>query len=135
MHRHRARIHQQKTAGAVGVLSFAGLEASLTNQGGLLVAKGPGNRNTVDRRELFGAVDLAAGTNLRKHRFGNSKRAQNVLVPREDSEIQQLRAARVRYIGDVDPSFGPASQLPEQKCIDVAEKDAAGFRLRSNTWN
>ena len=53
-------VHQQEAAGAVGVLCFTWFEAGLADQGGLLIAKIAGDRDSVNRRQSRRAVDFAA---------------------------------------------------------------------------
>ena len=52
----RARVHEHEAPGAVGVLGHPGAEASLAEQGGLLVARDPRDGHAAQRRD---PLDLA----------------------------------------------------------------------------
>ena len=44
-------------------------------------------------------------------------------------EIHQLRAAGIGHVGYVDAAIRSTSEVPDQKSIDVAKQQIAGFRL------
>jgi hypothetical protein len=50
-------------------------------------------------------------------------------MPVERLEVHQHRAARVGDVGRVDPSVGPAGEVPQHPGVHVAEHQLTGFRL------
>src|ERR1700678_2319357 len=127
MHRMSAGVHQEEASRAVGILGFSRLEAGLAEERRLLIAEDSRDGNILDRWKFRGPVNLAARTNLREHAPGNSVGGQNVLVPSECFEIQQLRPACVCHVGDVDAALSAPSQLPDKICIHISEEHLAGF--------
>ena len=75
-----AGVHQQETAGAVGVFGLAGREAGLAEQSGLLVAgdAGDGDLRTL---EFYRAVDPAGVPHLGQHGHGDAQAAADMGVP------------------------------------------------------
>src|SRR6476620_1776954 len=72
--------------------------------------------------------------NSRKHRLRNSKHVENLLVPGQGLEIHQLSTAGIGDIGDVNATQAAASQLPNQKRIDVAKNNVARLGLFASTF-
>src|SRR5271156_4327406 len=127
MHRMSAGVHQEKASRAVGILGFAGLEAGLAEKRRLLIAEYSRNWNILDSRKFGASIYLAAGTNLREHVLRNSEGAQDVVVPRESLEVEQLRAACVGHVGDVHAPLRSAGQPPDEIGVHVSEEHLAGF--------
>ena len=73
-------VHQQKAAGAVGVLGLAGGKAGLAEEGGLLVA-GDARNGHLHPLEVYRAVDLAAAHHLGQHGHGDVQGVTDALVP------------------------------------------------------
>src|SRR5271156_132455 len=122
-----AGVHQEETPGAVGILGFAGLEAGLAEKRGLLIAEYSRDWNILDSRKFGASIYLAAGTNLREHVLRNSEGSEYVVVPRESFEVEQLRAACVGYVGDVDAALRAAGEFPDEIGVHVSEEHLAGF--------
>ena len=73
----RAGVHQQKAAGAVGVLGHAGLETGLAEQGALLVAGDAANQDRLTQQfGLHVAVVGARRLDLGHERHGNVQQVQ-----------------------------------------------------------
>ena len=120
-----AGVHQQKTAGAVGIFHFAGLETRLADQRRLLIAQNPGDGHAFDFIQRGFAVNFAAGANFRQHRARNFKCGQQLRIPIERLQIEQLRAAGVGYVRDVHSARRPAGKIPHQKRIDISKQKVA----------
>ena len=73
-------IHQQEAAGAVCIFRHPLAQAGLAKQRRLLVSGDPGDGNLY-AADVIGAVNLAAGTDLRQHGFGNLQPFQNLIIP------------------------------------------------------
>ncbi len=123
--RRAARIHQEETARAVGILGHAGRKASLAEGGRLLVAghrrDGHGAAEPLVARA---AVDLARPADLRQHGPGHAEDPQQFVVPIQGVNIVEQRAAGVAVVGHVDAAAG---QSPEEPRIDRAEEHLAPF--------
>jgi len=117
LHRHFAHVHQQETAGAVGVLGLADLEAGLADERGLLVTEDARDRHSLHGFQVRLAVRLARRPDCGQHGAGDAERAEQVRVPVELLQVHQLSAAGVGAVGDVEP----AGQMPDQKGVDGAE--------------
>src|SRR3954470_17321940 len=72
--------------------------------------------------------------NSRKHRLGDSKHIENLLIPGQGLEIHELSAAGIADIGDVNTTQAAAGQLPNQKRIDVAKNHVAHLGLFSSAF-
>src|SRR6267378_171611 len=131
----RAGIHKKKTTSAVSVLGFALLKASLSHQGGLLVAQDPGNRHSLHGAEEGGCMDLAAGADARQHGFGDAKDLEQFRVPGECLQIHELGAAGVGNIGDVNAAFWTTGQSPHEKTVKVAEERITRLSLLADSGN
>ena len=76
------RVHQQETAGPVGVLRLARGDAALTEERRLLVAGDTRDGNLgPEPFRIREAEDAAAVANLRQHRPGNLQGVQQEIVP------------------------------------------------------
>src|SRR5271163_874401 len=122
-----AGVHQKEAPGSVGILGFAGSEAGLAEKRRLLIAEDSCDWNILDRWNLCGPINFATGTNLREHVLRNSEGVEYVVVPRESFEIEQLRAACVCHVGDVDAALTAAGELPNEILVHVPEQHLAGF--------
>ncbi len=76
-----AGIHQQKAAGAIGILGFARMEAGLAKERGLLVAEDSGDFYTGNAIEFGFAINFAAGNDARKDGGRNIERGKNFSDP------------------------------------------------------
>ena len=83
MHDLAARVHQQKTAGAIRVLGLAGAEAGLAHQRRLLIAQNARDGNAPHGFESGLAVRLAARRDARQNAPRDAERAQQFRVPIE----------------------------------------------------
>ena len=120
-----AGVHQQETAGAVGVLRITGGKTGLPEQRGLLVACDARNGYlTAGQRHM--AVHLARGAHARQHGAGNIERIEQGVVPVEAVNVEYHRACGVGRIRDVDLA---ARQLPHEPRIHRAEQNLAARGL------
>jgi len=103
-----ARIHQQKAAGAICILGFAGREASLSHQRRLLVAQNSRDRHILHRIKFCDSVCLAAGSDRWKNISRYSVAIENLRVPLERREVHQLRSARIGHVRRVNAAARPA---------------------------
>ena len=124
MGRDIAGIHQQKTAGAIGVFAVPWVKASLAKQSGLLIPGYAGHRN-LPPAGLRHAKKAAAAADLRQNLPGDIQRPQQILVPIQSVNIKQHCARRVGIIRLVD---GAAGELPQQPGIHCAKKQPALVR-------
>ena len=119
------RVHQQETAGAVGVFGLPRGEAALAEQGGLLVPGHPGDGD-LRPQQIGGPIDLAGVPHLGQHFRGDAQFGTDVLVPAQPPDIKEHGAAGVGHVGDVDR---PAGELPHQPGVHRAEEQLAPLRL------
>ena len=112
-----AGVHQQKAAGAIGVLCLPFLEAALTKQRRLLVACNSCNR---DIFPLDGgiAVYLAAVAHLRQHTARNIQHLQQLFIPVEGVDVVQHGAGSIGVVGHMDLAAG---QFPNQPAVHRSE--------------
>ena len=120
-----AYVHQGEAAGAVGVFGFAGGEAGLSEQGGLLVAGGSAHGHARQSFQtgdagLHRAVDHAVGHGRGEHGGGDAENAAELLVPAEAVDVEEHGAAGVGVVGDVD-----AGETPDEPAFHRAEEDLA----------
>ena len=126
-HRLFAHVHQGEAAGAVGVLGFAGSEAGLAEQGGLLIARRAADRDArqgLQPRDtgLHRAVDGAVGHGLRQHGRRAPQNAAQLLIPGQAVDIKKHGAAGIGVVGDM-----PAGELPDQPALHGTEQHLAPF--------
>ena len=122
-----AGVHQHKAAGAEGVLGRAGGPAGLAEQGGLLVARRPGDLDAAAKVHGVGIfIKAAGGHGLRQHTPGDIQHPQDLVVPVKGVDVEQHGAAGVGIIGDVDLAAG---QFPDQPGLHRAEQQLAGLGL------
>src|SRR5271165_6129124 len=123
--RRAAGVHEQKTAGAIGVLRLTRREAGLAEERRLLIAERAGERDARQRRGA-GAVELARRANLRQAPARNVEEAKQLLVPIQRLEIHEQRARRIGRVGEM-----PASrELPDEPGVDRPEQDGAALCAR-----
>ena len=126
-----AGVHQQEAARAVGVLHLPRLEAALSEQRALLVARRARNGYLpAVQRKFAAAVYAARGLHLREHALGNVQQPEQFLVPAQLADVIEHRAACVGVVRHVD---APAGQLPDEPCVYRAEQQLTrlGARPRS----
>ena len=124
-----AGVHQQKTAGAVGVFHIAGLKAALPEQRGLLVACNTGHRH-VHALNVGVAVHLAGVLHAGQDAAGDVQRLEQGVVPVQRADVVQHGAAGVGAVGDVHLAAG---QLPDQPSVHRAEQKLPGLGLFPRT--
>eukprot|EP00166_Cyanidium_caldarium_P003869 ctg_3782.g611 len=108
-------VHHQETAGTVGTLGGAYMQARLAHHGGVLIAQHardgqpavPGAAGAAQ-----GAVHLGAAADARQTRLGNAERLQQLRVPALPLQIHQQRAAGVGHVGHVRALLGQSVQQP-----------------------
>src|SRR6267154_4728553 len=101
------------------------MKARLTDQRCLLIAQDSRDRNSGDHFESCFAVDFAARSYFRQHRAWNVKRGENLRIPIQSLQIQKLRAASVRHVGNVHAAFWSARQIPQKKGVNISEEQFA----------
>ena len=114
-----AGVHQQKAAGAIGILGFARRKAGLPEQSSLLVA-GHARNGHLHALDLCGAVDLAGRANLRQHGTRDVQSLEQRVIPVQPMDIVEHGAGGVGAVGGMDRAAG---QLPEQPAVHGAEED------------
>src|SRR5206468_561850 len=113
----------QEAAGAVGVLRLAGLEASLAEERGLLVADSGSDRQRAAEQRCFRFAEHAARWHdLRQHGARDVEQAKKFIVPIAGAQVEEQRAAGVARVGGMDAAAGEA---PDEECVDGAEEDLA----------
>ena len=129
----RADVGEHERAGAVGVLRHARLDARLSEQRRLLIARDPADRN----REPGGAIGAGNAEASARRRDRGEDRPRNVeeraqlVGPVAALDVVEHRAARVRRIGRVHAAVGAAGQVPEDPRVDGAEHEVGvGGRRR-----
>ena len=112
-----------EAARAVGVLGHAGLQAHLSEERGLLVARDARNGHFAEA-EGGGrdADDAARRFHGGEHRHGHAEECQQFLVPRQRVDVEQHRPRRVAHVGDV---FAPARELPHEPRVDGAKRQSS----------
>ena len=115
----RADVHEDETAGAVGVLGHTGGEAGLAEERTLLI--------TGDSRDRYSGGEFGAGggadASARRHHGGesptrNTDQFAELVAPRQLGDVEEHRATRVGRISGVNGTGGEAVHDP---CIDRAE--------------
>ena len=121
----RAGVHQQETAGAVGVLRFAGRKAGLTEQRRLLVACNAGNRDIAARQGNSNRKPRLRSTRAGSIARGMSSASSRVSSQSRRVNVEDHRACGIGRVRDVHLAAG---QLPHQPGIHRAEQDFARAR-------
>src|SRR5580704_13496096 len=132
MHRLSPGVHQQEASGAIGILGLSWVEAGLSNQRRLLISENSGDWDIPQRRPLRVAVDLTARADTGQHRVRNTKRVEEILVPRQGLEIHQLSPAGIGDVGDVNATLGATGKMPNQERIEIAKQNIPAFRQSTN---
>src|SRR5580704_2233384 len=115
-------IHQEKTAGAIGVLGFAWTEARLTDQRCLLVAENPGDCHIRNGTVGSCSEDFTAGSNLRQDEAGNLKCLKQFVIPVKRRQIHELGTACIGHVRRMNAVIRTARELPKQVRIDRAKQ-------------
>ncbi len=117
-----AHVHQHEAAGAVGVLGHPGGETGLSEQGRLLVAGDPADRDPGSqsrRPEGCGAEPPARRTDLGQGRHRHPQQLGQLSRPAQVLQIEQHRAGGVRRLGGV---HRPAGEVPQHPAVDRAQR-------------
>ena len=120
-----AGVHQQETAGAVGVFHVAGLKAALPEQRSLLVARNTGYRH-IHALNVGIAVYLAGVFHTGQDAAGDVQRLEQGVVPIQRADVVQHGAAGVGAVGNVHLAAG---QLPDQPSVHRTEQKLPCFGL------
>ena len=123
------RVLQHEASSAVGVLREAGLNATLTKQGRLLISGDAGERNSSRplNRSHF-AINLRCDERTRaSSRLGPENRSRSSRSRIAGVNIEEHGARGIASIGGVDLT---ACEAPEQPAVDGPESKLAGLRLR-----
>ena len=128
-HRLRAHVREQERPRPESVLRVARREACLAERRRLLVARDAGDRHgpTEDLRVCL-APRRRRRPHLRQHRPGDLEQAEQVVVPVERPQVQQLRPRGVRHVRRVYP---PAGQSPHEPGVHGSERELAPSRPRT----
>src|SRR5437763_918489 len=105
--------------------ALARAKARLAHQRCLLIAKYSREGNAGDGAESCFAIDFAARTNLWQHRARNVKRGEQLRIPIQGFQIQKLGTAGVCHIGYMHSAWRSARQIPQEKGVDIPEKQLA----------
>ena len=128
-----SRIQNHETARPVSCLDHADIRTKLSEQGGLLVARHTGHRNTgLENRRRSLAIDFAAAFHFGHHRGRNMEKLKQFIVPLLRMNIEQHCAGSIR---DVRNKFRPARQLPDQPGIDRSETELSTFSPLADTFH
>ena len=126
-----SRIHYGEAAGAVGVLGIPGMDASLSQQGGLLVSRRPADG---DARQLLQtryarchpAVFPGVGNRQGEHIHGQLQLPAQVPVPVQGVDIEYHGAA---CVGAVRHMGLAAGEVPDEPGFHGAEQQLSPLRL------
>src|SRR5690606_21370799 len=119
-------MHEQEGAGAVRLLPFPFVEASLAEKCGLLVASNSAYRNLAP--EKFGRRNPEAarrGTHLGEDAHGNPEQVAQLLAPLTALEVVQHRARSVGGIGGVHRA---TRQAPHEPAVNRSREQLAAPR-------
>src|SRR3546814_6985794 len=113
LHRLGASVHQQETAGAVGILRLAWLDAHLAEQSGLLVPgdTGDGDAGALARAKVGTTINLGGRAHIRQHLAWDIQGFQH-RSEEHTSELQSLM--RISY--DV---FCLKKKKSLQTCLEI----------------
>ncbi len=101
-HRFPRRIHQHETAGAIGILCHAALQADLSEGGRLLIARHAGDRDTRTKQPLRRfAIDLAVRADLRQQFTRNIQQFKQFIIPGPGMDIVQQGSAGIADVSDM----------------------------------
>ncbi len=114
----RPGVHQQETAGAIGVFGLPGLKAGLAKEGGLLVP-GTATDRHLHPLDVGGSIDLAASPHLREHLHRDVQSVADAFIPAQLPDVIEHGAAGVGVIGDMD---GAAGKFPDEPGIHRPEE-------------
>ena len=119
-----AGVDQDEGTGPVGALARAGLDASLAEQGGLLVAGDPGDGEIEpEERPGIGTADHAVRRDhLGQCVHGHVEQVAELLTPGAEVDVEQQGARGVGRIGDVVQS---PRHPGDQVGVDGADRDTA----------
>ena len=118
-------VREEETAGAVGVLRLARTKAGLAEEGRLLVADDPGDRDgRAEMRRLGRGRDAARAHRRREQRAREVERAQQLVVPGSAVDVEDERPRRVRDGRNVSAS---AAEPPHQPRVDRSAEQLAAF--------
>ena len=118
-----AGVHQQEGTGAVGVLGFTGMVASLAEKGRLLVTSSTGDLDGSAQQGGIGlAVNTAGGHGGGQHATRNIQFLQDVLIPLQGVDVEEHGPGGVGVVGDVDLAAG---ELPDQPGFNGTEEQLA----------
>jgi len=122
----RARVQQHEAACAIGVLGLARLEAALSEQSGLLVARDAGDGHA--RRHAWVArlpKDAARTEHLGHHGRRYVKEIEELLVPASLVDVVEHRAT---CVGDVGGVHEATREHPYEPGVHGAEEQLACIR-------
>ena len=124
-----AAVDHQEGTGAEGALGLAGLQATLAEGGGLLIAKHRRDRHTgKGQAGSDHGEGIGAGPQLRQQRHRHPEGLAELGVPAAGPQIHQQGAAGIAAVGGVALT---SAELPEQPAVHRAEGQATtgGRRL------
>ena len=124
-HRRMAGVHEQKAAGAVGVLRHARGEAGLAEGRRLLVAADARDRDrSPEQRRIGLSAHPAAGHHARQQGGRDAEALEQHRVPVHRVQVEEQRARGVAGVGHMQPA---AAQVPHQPAVDGAEGELAAL--------
>ena len=128
-------VHEHEAARAVGVFDLACLQASLSQQGRLLVARHAANDRPQPRPKQAGLHPTKIGhrgMHLGQHGPRDAEQIEQFIVPLPGMDVQQQGATGVADVGAV--ALTPR-QLPNQPGVNGAKSQFTGLCLCTGTRN
>jgi hypothetical protein len=120
----------------IRILCIASLEASLTNQCRLLIAKTGGDRNAGKRTIVNFAIDLGRRLDRWKDGARHTKVLEENVVPLAGAQIHEHGATRIGNIGDMHATVGGTTgEIPNEPRIDSAGETGAVLHGLRNSGN
>ena len=132
-----AGVHQHEAARAIGVFGHACVEAGLTEQGALLVARHAANVDAAAQHIVGGAAKVGGRRQHLGHQAGrNVQQGQQVGIPLVGVHVEQHGAAGIAHIGDVAClALGTTGELPDQPAVYRAKGQLTALGGSAGTWH
>ena len=125
------RVGEHEAAGAVCRLCLAAVEAAVAEEGRLLVAGDPRDRER-HAKQLGLADDLRGADEPGQQQRVDAEQVEQLGRPVERVQVEEHRPGRVRQVGGV---LAAAGQLPDEPRVDRPERElrAAAASVRASS--